>query len=107
MPEIWVIYSTFPNRDEAFSVAGALLEKQLIACANVHSEVTSLYRWEGAIQKEEEAVMVAKTSENRVKAAIAMIKGMHSYQIPCILAYPAGDGLPAFAQWVAAETAEK
>ena len=101
----WAIYSTFGNAEEAFSVANSLLEKRLIACANVIDQVTSIYRWQGGIQREKEVVMIAKTSENRVEEAITILAELHSYQLPAITAYPIMAGFPAFLQWVADETA--
>jgi periplasmic divalent cation tolerance protein len=82
-----------------------LLEKHLIACANVHEQVVSIYRWQGGIQREKEVVMVAKTTHERVRDAIALIAENHSYQIPAITAYPAPEGFAPFMQWVAEETA--
>ena len=101
---IWVVYSTFPNSEEAFFVANKLVEERLIACANVYDHVTSVYRWQGGIQREKEVVMVAKTSQPRVAAVIAAIAEMHSYQLPAITSYPVADGFEPFLQWVTDET---
>ena len=106
MPDIWIVHSTFATREEVISVTQKLLENRLIACANIYGNVTSLYRWEGNIQQEEEVVLVAKTQENKVAAVIAMIKKNHSYTLPTIVAYPVMQGLPEFLQWVADETGE-
>ena len=103
-PEIWLIYSTFKSKEEALSVAKALLEQKLIACANVQDGVTSLYRWEGAVQQEQETVMTAKTSKEKLQAAMEAIKALHPYELPCIIAYPVAQGMPGFLQWVANET---
>jgi periplasmic divalent cation tolerance protein len=103
MPEIWLLYSTFANRNEALSVAERLLGARLIACANVIGGVTSLYRWEGAVQREEEAVLIAKTTRQQVPAAIEAIKKAHSYELPCVVAWPLMDGSAAFLEWVAGE----
>lgn len=102
---IWVVYSTFPNAEEAFFIANMLLEKHLIACANVHEQVVSLYRWQGGIQREKEVVMVAKTTQARVESAIALIAENHSYQIPAITAHAVAEGFAPFMQWVTDETA--
>lgn len=102
--EIWIVYSTFPNRQEALSAAQQLVEKRLAACVNLHDGVTSIYRWQGAIQQEKEVVFIAKTQQKKVSAAIDALKQLHSYEVPCIVAYPVGEGLPAFLQWVADET---
>lgn len=104
MGDIVMLYSTFKNRDEAVLVAGQLLEKRLVACANVIDHVTSLYRWEGAVCQEPEAILLAKTTAQKQDAAIALVKRLHSYQLPCIIAYPAAGGFPPFLEWVASET---
>lgn len=103
MPDISMLYSTFPTADEAFSVARKLLEMRLIACANVISGATSLYRWEGEIQQENEAVLIAKTASAMLPAAMEALKNLHPYEVPCILTYPASGGFPHFMQWVESE----
>ncbi len=105
MTDTWLLYSTFPDRKEALSVARALLEKRLIACANLHENVTSLYRWQGEIRQETEVVLTMKTRRENLSHAIAAVKNLHSYDLPCIIAYPIGEGFPPFLQWIADETA--
>jgi periplasmic divalent cation tolerance protein len=106
MIETWVLYSTLPSEEKAFFISRHLLEKRLIACANVYRGVTSLYRWEGAIQQEPEVVLVAKTRKELVPKAIEAVKSLHSYELPCIIAYPIAKGFPPFLQWIADETAD-
>jgi periplasmic divalent cation tolerance protein len=101
---IFTLYSTFPTRDEAISIVSALLEKRLIACANIIDGATSLYRWEGKMQQEQEVLMLAKTSYDKLEAAIESIKALHSYELPCIVAYPITNGFQPFMQWVKGET---
>ncbi|MDX2073681.1 MAG: divalent-cation tolerance protein CutA [Alphaproteobacteria bacterium] len=103
MDEIWLIRSTFAKKDEAISVARELLEQKLIACANIEEGMTALFRWEDMIQQEPETVLLAKTVRRHAPQVIAHIKTLHSYQIPSILAWPAGAVEPSFAAWVAAE----
>jgi len=102
--EIWVLYSTLANKEEAVFIARALVEKHLAACVNLHENVTSIYRWQGDIQQEQEVALIAKTSKAQIPAAIALIKSLHSYEVPCIVAYPAPEGFVPFLQWVADET---
>ncbi|MDE3059795.1 MAG: divalent-cation tolerance protein CutA, partial [Pseudomonadota bacterium] len=90
--------------DEAFFAAQRLVEERLAACANIHEPVTSVYRWEGAVQQEQEIVLTAKTIEALIERAIAMVKSLHSHQLPCIIAYPVTRGFAPFMQWVADET---
>jgi periplasmic divalent cation tolerance protein len=102
MTEICMLYSTFKSRDEALSVAHELLKARLIACANVLPPMTSVYRWERKMQQEEEVALLAKTAQ--AQAAIARIKELHSYALPCIVAWPLAQGFPPFLEWVAGET---
>ncbi len=99
-----LIYVTAASRDEAVAVGRALVEARLVACANVFDGATSLFWWQGAVQEEREAVMIAKTRGELVEAVIAKVKEVHSYECPCVVAVPVADGNPAFLEWIDAET---
>ena len=107
MSDIWVLYSTFPNRAEALSVARALVEKRLVACANLYDGVTSIYRWEGGIQEEPEVVLMAKSHSSVLAQAIDMVQSLHPYEVPCITAFQVGQGAPAFLRWVEGEVVQQ
>src|SRR5512147_2323513 len=98
--DIWVLYSTFGNREEALSAARSLVEKRLAACANLHDNVTSVYRWEGKIEEAREVVMTAKTSKKKLAQAMDEIKRLNSYDLPCMVAYPVTEGFAPFMKWV-------
>ena len=106
MKDVWMVYSTFASAGEAVSAARALLEERLIACANVMDGMTALYRWEGKAQEEKEAVFIAKTSADKIDAAVARLKDLHAYQVPCVVAWPLEKGCPPFLGWVLRETGE-
>jgi periplasmic divalent cation tolerance protein len=103
MSEIWLIRITFAKKDEAISVARAMLEEKLVACANISETMTALYRWEGMVQQENETAVLFKTVAAKVPQAVAHLKTLHSYQIPSIVAWRAEVVEPAFADWVATE----
>jgi len=105
MSDVWVIYSTFESHDEALSVAEKLLENRLVACANIQGGTTSVYRWEGAIQRASEVVLIAKTAQPKLQAAMELVKHLHSYTLPCIIAYPIGGGYPPYLRWIEDEVA--
>jgi periplasmic divalent cation tolerance protein len=104
MSDIFLIYSTFPDKASALKAASALVEKRLIACANIADAVTSVYRWEGAVQQEQEATLVAKTSYGKLTPAMEELKRLYFYQVPCIVAFPIAEGYAPFLQWVKEET---
>lgn len=100
-----LIYITAANEDEAARIGRTLVEERLCACANILGPVRSFYRWKGELCDEREAVLVAKTTAERVQAVVARVRELHSYEVPCVVAVPIADGNPAFLEWVAGETA--
>jgi periplasmic divalent cation tolerance protein len=102
MSKLAVIYITFPNRTEAKALAGRLLEKRLIACANIY-DIDSMYRWEGKVMDEKEVVLWAKTRESNIQDIKSFVSENHSYDVPCIAHFPF-DANEAYADWVESET---
>lgn len=99
-----LIYITAKDRDEARRIGRALVEARLAACANVIDGVSSLYWWEGAVQDEAEALLIAKTRASLVPELIEKVKSLHSYSCPCIVSVPISDGNPEFLKWINDET---
>ncbi len=99
------LYITVGSAGEAASIARDLLDDRLIACANIIDGARSLYWWEGKVEQESEAVMIAKTREDLVEKVIERVRELHSYDCPCIVALPIVDGNPAFLDWIDEETA--
>ena len=62
--------------------------------------MTSIYRWQGEIQRDAEIVLIAKTTGDRVAALTERVKALHSYDCPCVVSLPVDDGSPAFLQWI-------
>lgn len=100
------VYITAGDAAEARKIGRILVEERLVACANVQDRVTSIYRWEGAVQENAEAVLIAKTAADRLPALTERVKALHSYDCPCIVAWPLSGGNPDFLEWIAAESAE-
>ena len=102
-----LIYITTPTKDEARAIGKALVSSRLAAGANILDRINSIYWWEGKIQDEKEAILIAKTREPLVPALIEKVKSMHSYICPCIVSLPILDGNKAFLDWIADETKEE
>jgi periplasmic divalent cation tolerance protein len=102
--DVVALYLTFPNETVASEVAEALVARRLVACVNVLPGATSVFRWQGAVTREREVVAIAKTTRARSAEAIAAAAEAHPYELPCIVAYPATGGLPAYLGWVDEET---
>ena len=104
--KIVFLYVTMPNLAKAYEIAEMLLKNKLSACANIIPAMTSIYEWEGEVKRDEEAILIVKTSERLAKAAEEMVADHHPYDTPCIVAFSSSqDGThPPFAQWVNAAT---
>jgi periplasmic divalent cation tolerance protein len=97
-----LVLSTVPPAD-ADRIAGALVEERFAACVNL-MPVRSVYRWQGAIQRDDELLAIIKTTAERAPALTARLRELHPYDVPEILVVPVADGLPAYLDWVAGET---
>lgn len=84
-----LVYITNPNQETAVRVARHLLEKRLIACANIFP-ITSLYWWEGKIAEEAECVLIAKTMPEQYKEVQHEVERVHPYTVPCVIEIDAG-----------------
>ena len=99
-----LVLTNLPDRAAAERLAAALVDKGLAACVNVLAPCLSVYRWKGALQREEEHPMLIKTTAERYAALEAAIRAGHPYELPEIIAVPIERGLPAYLDWVATET---
>lgn len=79
------IYITNSSKEEARKIARHLLTKKLIACANIHPEVESLYPWKGKMTEEKEVILIAKTLEKNFEKVKSEVEKIHSYSTPCII----------------------
>ncbi len=101
---IIMLYITFPNEDEANKVGETIVKERLAACCNIISNnATSIYFWKGKLNKDIETIMIAKTTESKVKELTDRIIELHSYDIPCIVTLPINNGNNDFIDWVKSE----
>ncbi len=93
-----VILVTAPAK-EAEPLARTLLEERLIACANLIPKVTSLYWWEGKIERGAETLIVMKTPRALTRKLFARLKKLHSYSVPEFLALAPLESNPDYESW--------
>ena len=102
-----LVLTNLPDRASAEKLADRLIELQLAACVNILAPCRSVYRWKGVLQRDEEHPMLIKTTAERYPALEQALRGAHPYELPEIIAVPIERGLPAYLDWVAAETTSK
>lgn len=93
------IYIPCKDKKEATRISLRLLEKKLIACANL-IPINSLYLWEGKMQSDKEIVILAKTTNNKFAAIEKEATALHSYHCPCITSWKIEKANKAYEQWV-------
>jgi periplasmic divalent cation tolerance protein len=94
------VYAVFANGEEAERIGRTVVEERLAACINILSPVRSIYRWEGKIETADEVAAILKTHHWRTDALIERIAQLHSYDVPCIAAFPIEKILGSYANWV-------
>ncbi len=99
-----LVFTNLPDRAAAERIADALIEQRLAACVSILAPCRSVYRWKDAVQHDEEHPVLVKTTTERYAALEAAIRASHPYELPEIIALPVERGLPAYLEWVAAET---
>ena len=101
MTDIVIVLTTVPDGELGETIASALVGERLAACVNVHAPMTSVYRWEGRVERESERQLVIKTTRDRVRLVQTRVAELHSYKLPEFLVLPVSDGSTAYLGWVA------
>jgi periplasmic divalent cation tolerance protein len=104
MTDFVSVYVTAGSRDEAEKIARALVEEKLAACVNILPGVKSTYRWQGKIETTDEIVLIAKSRAALFPKLEKRVKELHSYECPCIVAWPVEAGHRPYLDWLTEET---
>jgi periplasmic divalent cation tolerance protein len=97
-----VVLVTCGSQGEARKIARALVERRLAACVNeIGGPVTSIYRWKGKVKTAKEFLLVIKTTKERFAGLREAIRGMHSYEVPEIIAMQIVEGSRGYLDWIA------
>ncbi|MFN0200575.1 MAG: divalent-cation tolerance protein CutA [Bacteroidia bacterium] len=101
-----IIYITCASFEEAKNIGRELVEKRLVACVNLLPNMTSFYHWEGKIVEDSEVVLIAKTTSDKFEEIVSLVKSLHSYEVPCIVAYPIEKGEENYLAWIKNEVTQ-
>jgi periplasmic divalent cation tolerance protein len=94
------VYAVFADAEESERIGRIVVEERLAACVNILGPIRSIYRWNGAVESNEEVAAIFKTTDERAGALITRIAGLHSYDVPCIATWPIDRILGSYAEWV-------
>jgi len=95
-----VVLMTAGSREEADKIANVLVTEMLAACVNVLPGVTSVYRWEGEVQRDQEWLLVAKSTRKVLDDLVRRVQALHSYDLPEVIGLPVMGGSEAYLRWV-------
>ncbi len=102
-----VVLTTLASADEGAAFVRSLLDRRLIACGTILPGARSLYRWEGKLADESEAIVLLKTRSACVDALEGAFAELHPYKVPELLVLPVAAGLERYLGWITDETALK
>ena len=100
MTDALVALSTVGSADDAQRIARALVERRLAACVNVVPGLTSVYAWKGAVETDQELLLVIKTRRARFEALRAALVELHPYEVPELIALPVEAGHGPYLDWL-------
>lgn len=101
-----VVLITAGSAEEAEKIAMAIVKARLAACVNVLAGIRSFYWWKGMIEDDSEVLLIVKTREALFPELLKMVKSVHSYEVPEVIALPIKLGNTDYLQWLSSETQE-
>lgn len=99
-----VVLVTAPSQAVAEQIVTTIVAERLAACGNIVSGLTSIYRWQEAVQRDEELLIVFKTTRAMAPRMMARIEALHPYEVPEALVLPVEAGLAPYLAWVTANS---
>jgi len=95
-----IVLMTAANNAQARRIAEGLVKSRLAACVNIVKDVRSIFVWQGKVNRQPEVILMAKSTKARFKAIVKLVKSLHSYQVPEIIALPVIDGSKDYLRWI-------
>lgn len=99
-----MVYVTIPSKEDALKMARKIVSEELAACGNIIDQATSVYRWQGEVQEEQEAILILKTRGDLLSRLTDRIRELHSYEVPCIVAYQTQFVDADYRKWIESST---
>jgi periplasmic divalent cation tolerance protein len=99
-----VVLITAGSYEEARKIADALVGQRKAACVNIVTQVNSFFWWEDKIEEDRESLLLVKTRAELFPEVVNVVKAVHSYDVPEIIALPIVEGNPEYMAWLEKET---
>jgi periplasmic divalent cation tolerance protein len=95
-----VVLITTSSEEEAHKIAESLVNRRKAACVNIVPRVDSLFWWKGKLDSARESLLVVKTKASLFPEIISLVKEIHSYEVPEIIALPIIAGSEDYLKWL-------
>jgi periplasmic divalent cation tolerance protein len=95
-----VIFITASSKKEANKIAQHLLKNKLAACVNIIDKMESFFWWQGKIDKAKETLLIVKSHKSKFHRIVKLVKSIHSYEVPEIIALPVVSGEKRYLRWL-------
>jgi len=95
-----VVFFTAGSKKEAQKIASGLIRKKLAACVNIIDKVDSIFFWGGKVQKAKESLLIVKSTKAKFPQIAGLVKSLHSYDLPEIIALPVIAGHKPYLRWI-------
>jgi periplasmic divalent cation tolerance protein len=99
-----LVLCTCPTSSAATVIATALLEERIAACVNRLPGIKSMYRWEGRVERDDEVLLLIKTTSQMFPRVEETIAKLHPYELPEIIGVPLSAGSLAYLNWIKSAT---
>lgn len=97
---VFTVFITINTEEAARTLAHGLVSGSWAACVNIVPQIKSIYKWQGQVHEDNEVLMIAKTTEEKLEGLTEFVKANHSYEVPEVIALEVCGGLPAYMQFV-------
>jgi periplasmic divalent cation tolerance protein len=101
-----MVFVTTVSIEEAQKISGLLLSQKKVACVNIINEASSMFWWKEKIETAKESLMLIKTKKSKLDDIVSIVKSIHSYEVPEIIAIPIIGGSAEYLDWVGHEVAD-
>jgi periplasmic divalent cation tolerance protein len=95
-----IIFCTTPTNEISMRIAEACINNHAAACCNILPGITSVYRWQGKVETDNEQLLLLKTTEDKFEIVENIIKKIHPYDVPEIVSVPINNGSRSYLQWI-------